>query len=267
MIGGARYWDERGLAFQKVHHRLRIIREMFDRIPGPVTTVLDLGCGPATLRQVLPPHVEYFGVDFAAAIVEAFADPAHFEVADFNVNPSCFDTKTFDVLICSGIFEYVRDPHRFVELLERKATIGGHLILSYTNRQHFRSIPAMVRGEHPTYVDPHYNFTSIPQTMRLLSAHRFQLVSYTGITHRQKRVLPLFSRFTHFPLSMLNRQFVFLWKYAKGKSTSGSARLERSPATAGASDLTSAHEQRRSQLSSQARPLGRRPVIVQAASC
>jgi SAM-dependent methyltransferase len=192
---------------------------MFDSIVGNIQTVLDLGCGPATMRAVLPTHVEYFGVDFAPSIIRELGDPSHFEVADFNVDPTCFGTKKFDVLICSGIFEYIREPLRFIAFLASKVSDEGHLILSYTNRQHFRSIPAMLRGERPTYVDPHHNFTSIPQAMEMLSAHRFQLISYTGITHRRKWILPLFSRFTRFPLSLFNRQFVFMYRHVKGASS------------------------------------------------
>ncbi len=213
MSTGASYWNSRTLDFQKVHPRLRIIRRLFDAIPAQVRTVLDVGCGPATIRDILPSHIEYFGVDFAQVVIDAFRDPVHYEVADINASPRCFGARRFDVIICSGIFEYVKDPVAFVEFLEAKSHVGGHLLLSYTNRQHYKSVPAMVRGARPTYVDEHYNFVSIPQAMRVLTDHGFHVLTHTAITDRRKRVLPVFSRFTRFPFSMLNRQFVFLCRY------------------------------------------------------
>ena len=38
--------------------------------------LLDVGCGPATLREMLPPTIEYFGVDIAADVIEGFHDSA-----------------------------------------------------------------------------------------------------------------------------------------------------------------------------------------------
>jgi SAM-dependent methyltransferase len=215
----AAYWEKRGLDFKKIHRRLLLIRSMFDMIPRLVASVLDVGCGPAILRELLPRHVEYFGVDFAPAIIEAMNDPEHFEVADLNVDARCFGSRRFDLVICSGIFEYVHDADGFLRFLETKAQPDGYLIFTYTNRQHFRSLPAMLRGQRPTYVDPHYNFVTIPETITLLKKHGFTPLTYKGITHRRQRVIPLLNRCTRFPLSMFNRQFLFLCAYAPAEES------------------------------------------------
>ena len=46
------------------HHRLEKVARLINRLAqGKKCTLLDVGCGPATLMRQLTPNIEYFGVD------------------------------------------------------------------------------------------------------------------------------------------------------------------------------------------------------------
>ena len=60
------FWDKENLKFTRPHYRLekaaRLINELAQ---GRKCTLLDIGCGPATLMRLLAPNIEYHGIDIA----------------------------------------------------------------------------------------------------------------------------------------------------------------------------------------------------------
>lgn len=203
------HWNRRASAFNNLHPRLHVIRALLDSIPIRITSVLDVGCGPGTLKQLMPEGVEYFGVDIATDAISAAGDPEHFAVEDLEVAPRAFGDRTFDVVICSGIFEYIHDRDQFLAFLHRKTTAGGHLVLSQTNHQHYRDGLDWVRGAYAGYEDPHVNFAFIPDVPRMLTQSGFTVVRHRALSARGIQY-PFLSRFLRFPLNVMNRQYVFL---------------------------------------------------------
>jgi len=75
-------------------------------IPDGVS-VLDLGCGAQTMRRHLKSGCKYQPCD----IIQSSADVIY---CDFNAGIYPALSTTYDYVICSGIFEYMRDPAGFL---------------------------------------------------------------------------------------------------------------------------------------------------------
>ena len=206
------HWSLRARAFDRIHPRLKLIANLVNDLPEPNQTLLDVGCGPAALRRAIGSNIEYFGVGIVSGIIGEHDDPAHFAICDLNHDLECFGNKKFDIVVCSGIFEYIHDPDRFMRFLSLKMSEHGHLIISYENRQHYRCLPSWLRGELPHYTDPHFNFMTIPQMKRLLARYEFQIRKQETLTKGLKNY-SLLKYFSSFPANMLSRQFVLVCVY------------------------------------------------------
>jgi len=204
----AGYWNSRSPEFDGIHPRLQLIGELVASIPG-IATMLDVGCGPAAVRRVIPSTIEYFGVDIASDVIAAQHDPEHFEVIDLDGDARCFGERRFDLILCSGVFEYIQRTQPFMQFLRRKSAPDGHLIFSFTNHQHHKDGLHWLLGNYSGYKDPHVNFMLVPEVQRLLAQSGWEVLRYRAIT-RSGDVHPRLGRFTHFPLNVFNRQYVFV---------------------------------------------------------
>jgi SAM-dependent methyltransferase len=127
------FWSKENLKFSQPHYRLEKAARIITRTAGGRDcTLLDVGCGPATLMRVLPPNIQYYGIDMA------IHDPApNLVEADLLKAPIGFGGKRFDIVIAQGVFEYMGDfqSQKFAEI----ASIlndNGTFIVSYWNYRH-----------------------------------------------------------------------------------------------------------------------------------
>lgn len=97
-------------------------------------TLLDVGCGPATLRHLLRPNIHYFGIDIAIP----HAAPNLVE-ADIVQLPIRFGDKRFDIVTAQGVFEYLGDHQaaKFREIADLLVP-DGTFVVTYTNFAHRR---------------------------------------------------------------------------------------------------------------------------------
>ena len=95
------------------------IQSMAGAIVDSDRKVVDLGCGPMWLKEVLPPGIKYIGVDYKSRGPDTI-------VCDFNAFQ--FPEMDADVFFVSGCLEYVEDYEWFIE---RIATKGRKCIISY----------------------------------------------------------------------------------------------------------------------------------------
>ncbi len=84
-------------------------------------SVLDLGCGPQTLRRHLDPRCKYQPCD----VIQSTPDVIF---CDFNSGIYPAVKEEYDYVICSGVFEYIRNP---LEFLKKNVLLGKTMILSY----------------------------------------------------------------------------------------------------------------------------------------
>jgi SAM-dependent methyltransferase len=127
------FWRRENLAFSEPHYRLLKLVRIIDRLArGRQCSVLDLGCGPATLGRMLPANIDYYGIDIA------IQNPApNLLEADLCCNPISFADRRFDIVIGQGIFEYIGDvqSQKFAEI-SAILTEDGRFIASYWNLGH-----------------------------------------------------------------------------------------------------------------------------------
>src|SRR5262249_16761477 len=93
-----------------------------------------VGCGPAALRSLLSPNINYYGIDLA------IHEPAEYlRERDLASGTIAFDEKSFDFVVALGFFEYM--GHQQNRKLEEIRTIlkdDGKFMMSYVNFEHFR---------------------------------------------------------------------------------------------------------------------------------
>jgi SAM-dependent methyltransferase len=127
------FWSRENLKYTKPHYRLEKASRIINRIGrGRECTLFDVGCGPATMRNLLAPNIRYFGADIA------IQDPAPYLLeADFIEGPIHFGDRTFDIVLAQGFFEYA-GKHQSEKFAEIAALIkpGGIFVTTYVNFDH-----------------------------------------------------------------------------------------------------------------------------------
>lgn len=115
------------------HYRLEKSARIINKIArGKECTLLDIGCGPATLQRLLSPNIQYYGIDIA------IYDPAaNLMEADFLETRIRFGDRRFDIISAQGIFEYMEDLQS-TKLAEMAQLLNenGSAVLSYVNFGH-----------------------------------------------------------------------------------------------------------------------------------
>jgi SAM-dependent methyltransferase len=136
--GTARYykkdfWSEENLKFSQPHYRLEKVARIINKVAqGKERTLLDVGCGPATLARLFPSNIQYYGIDMA------IHDSApNLIEADLLKTPIRFADKKFDIIVAQGVFEYLGDfqSQKFAEIADILEK-DGTFIVSYWNYRH-----------------------------------------------------------------------------------------------------------------------------------
>lgn len=127
------FWRDENLKYVKPHHRLAKSARIINSIArGEERTLLDVGCGPATLMRLLDPNIHYYGIDIA------IQQPASNLIeCDFLEAPIRFGDKKFDMIVAQGVFEYIGEfqSQKFEEIADL-LNGDGVFILSYVNFGH-----------------------------------------------------------------------------------------------------------------------------------
>lgn len=129
------FWIEENLVYAKPNFRAKKCAGMIAEITrGEPCDLLDVGCGPASLRQVVGPNINYHGIDIA------IHQPApYLRELDFSQNVISFDDKRFRIVVALGIFEYMgRFQSQKFEEIRSILEPNGKFIMSYVNFGHFR---------------------------------------------------------------------------------------------------------------------------------
>jgi SAM-dependent methyltransferase len=150
------FWAEENLKYVRPHFRLAKAARIVNRIArGRQCDLLDVGCGPATLAQVLNQNIDYYGMDIA------IHNPApNLLQTDFLASPIQFGEKQFDIIVAQGVFEYVGafQSRKFDEI-KRILKKQGAFIVSYVNFDHI----------HKFVYEPYSNVQSFSKFRESLS--------------------------------------------------------------------------------------------------
>ena len=132
------YWQESNLAFTKPHFRLEKCAQIINtRAKNRECRLLDIGCGPATLTELLHSNIHYYGIDIAI-----HRNGNNFIESDIVQNTIDFNGMHFDFVVASGLFEYLGDfqCRKFAEI-NKILNDDGEFILTYSNIKHRRFRP------------------------------------------------------------------------------------------------------------------------------
>ena len=127
------FWSAENLKYSKPHFRMEKAARIINQLSrGRTPSLLDVGCGPATLQHLLTPNVIYHGIDIAIPN----PGPTLAEV-DFVANPIGLRDQRFDIVVAQGVFEYMGEFQR-QKFAEIAGTLnpGGTFVVSYVNFGH-----------------------------------------------------------------------------------------------------------------------------------
>ncbi len=129
------FWGQEHHKFDAPHFRLeKSARLINDMVPAGPCTLLDVGCARGSLRPLLKPSIDYFGIDIS---IETPAP--NLREVDILLNPIAFDGRSFDVVLAQGLFEYLggAQEEKFRDIA-KILNPGGKFILTYQNFDHRR---------------------------------------------------------------------------------------------------------------------------------
>jgi cyclopropane fatty-acyl-phospholipid synthase-like methyltransferase len=127
------FWSEENLKYSRPHFRLEKSARIISKLAqGRERSLLDVGCGPATLMRLLPPNIRYHGIDISIPT----PGPNLIE-SDFLASPIGFNGKKFDIVLAQGVFEYMGEfqAQKFAEITQL-LNHDGTFVLSYVNFGH-----------------------------------------------------------------------------------------------------------------------------------
>ena len=127
------FWSGENLRYRQPHFRMEKAARLITKAArGQDQSLLDIGCGPATLATLLPANIRYHGIDIA------IHDPApNLIEADLVGSPVAFSGERFDIIIAQGFFEYVGkvQAQKFSEITQLMKP-DSTFIASYVNFDH-----------------------------------------------------------------------------------------------------------------------------------
>ena len=183
---GRDYWIVENTLYVEPSFRLRKCARLIGEMSGcRACNLLDVGCGPGALRELLPANVRYHGIDIA------IHDPAaHFREMDTAREPIDFDGQRFDFVTAMGFFEYMGGVQKLkFEEIRRILNPGGKFILSYINF-----------GHYGRKVWPNYNNVQSPAEMRKALGEVFTVERHFPASHHWRQKQP--GKFSLRPLQM-----------------------------------------------------------------
>jgi SAM-dependent methyltransferase len=127
------FWADENLKYERPHFRLEKAARLVNKIAkGEDCNLLDVGCGPAALMQLLDPNIHYHGIDIAiqkpsSKLVEA----------DFVEGPIKFNDESSDIIVTQGVFEYIGSVQE-QKLAEIRDLLNadGVFVATYVNFDH-----------------------------------------------------------------------------------------------------------------------------------
>lgn len=146
-----------------------------------ISRALEIGCGHEPIINNLPAGVEKFGIDISDV------NPSGIKFKRRNLEHGLpFGSASFDIVVASGVIEYVYDTDRMLGECCRVLRRDGTLLLSTSNICSLRNIKHIIFGEQPKYADydargggqiRHYGPNSL---FKQLSECGFYVEKFTG---------------------------------------------------------------------------------------
>jgi GT2 family glycosyltransferase/ubiquinone/menaquinone biosynthesis C-methylase UbiE len=169
--------------------------EILELVSTKARIVLDIGCGAGALARVLkarqPCHVS--GIEQAQEIASLAEDALDTFYAGnaMSILPRLPDTH-FDTIIMADVLEHLVETDQVLSWVWQKLKIGGELILSLPNVNHWSVLRDLLQGrweyrEHGILDRTHLRFFTHRSAMETLQRHGFD-IQRTEATHTNLQV-------------------------------------------------------------------------------
>ncbi|MCY2961315.1 MAG: polysaccharide pyruvyl transferase family protein [Planctomycetota bacterium] len=126
-------WEKESHHYDVLHRRLRTIVDLAEAAGG--RRLLDVGCSAGTVGAALSAGWAYHGCDVSESAVRS-ASRGWLVAADLEKGIPAFDGGAYDVIVCSGILEYLEAPGNTLRELTQRIAPTGKLVVSYFNMRH-----------------------------------------------------------------------------------------------------------------------------------
>jgi SAM-dependent methyltransferase len=129
--------------------RRQILTKWIDRIPGNQLTVLDIGGRYQPYRPLLKNRIgRYVALDVLNTVLVDVVGKGQ---------QLPFKSETFDLVIATGVFEYLPEPRLAAAEVHRVLKPGGHFMMSVAS-----ACPRVVDEEHWRYLPAGLKFVLTP---------------------------------------------------------------------------------------------------------
>lgn len=154
-------------SYPPLKYRHNYILKMIEqeKLPEPCT-ILDIGCGPGEMVcDLVKDNREILGLDISEEMIAIAKQKLEKKVTNIqnvylavgDIENLTFYDKTFDVIICAGVVEYLENDDKWVVELSRVLKPGGILIVNITNKyairrwslflfENLKTIPFLLHG-------------------------------------------------------------------------------------------------------------------------
>ncbi|MDD3860586.1 MAG: class I SAM-dependent methyltransferase [Bacteroidales bacterium] len=132
--------------YPTLRYRQNYILKMIKNLNLPESSViLDAGCGPGDLLLSLDQNFKaLFGIDIAEEMI-SIANKKLVSHKNKNITFNCgdienlnFNDSQFDIIVCSGVVEYLKDDIIWMKEIKRVLKPDGYLIINVTNKYSVR---------------------------------------------------------------------------------------------------------------------------------
>ena len=142
--------------------------------------ILDFGCGPGWLSNILATFGPTLGVDLSAGTISRARERyPGVEYEAVNIFKWDYPAGAFDVVISQEVLEHVEDQSRYIDMAHELLGAGGYLILTTPNAESMLAMPEEKRKEWTN--QPLENWVTRRELSALLG-RRFTSVRMTTIT-------------------------------------------------------------------------------------
>src|SRR4029079_3268105 len=142
-------------------------------------SIVDLGCATGHLQKLCP-GIEYVGCDFVRPVCPVSFP---FYQCNFNQQELPADLKELDMIVCSGLLEYIEDIPGFLGQLRSRLRPHGHLIVTYFNMNHISRVWTLLRGKSFPVRADWRGLYSPRDIARLISAAGFTIEQTFAMNH------------------------------------------------------------------------------------
>ena len=147
--------------------------------------ILDFGCGPGWLTNILSVFGPTVGVDLSPqAISEARQRYPNVKFEASDVFEWAHPDGTFDVVISQEVLEHVIDQDKYLEMAATLLRDGGCLILTTPNAETMMAMPEQARKAWTN--QPIENWRTVSELRRLMVKQFDDVIDYDHYLRRRK---------------------------------------------------------------------------------